>query len=61
MRNANTQDNHASNPSTWKAFFVAFLLLVVGFPITKANERLPTNYFTDFSKHQWVSMSPDGK
>ena len=61
MQNANTQDNHTENAPKWMAFFAAFLLFLVGVPMSKANERLPTNYFTDFTKHQSVSMSPDGK
>ena len=61
MQNANTQDNHIDNAPKWMAFFAAFLLFLVGVPMSKASERLPTNYFTDFTKHQSVSMSPDGK
>ena len=61
MQNANTRDNNIDNVPMWKAFFIAFVLQLVGLPISQASERLPTNYFTDFSKHQWVNMSPDGK
>ena len=52
MQNANTQDNHIDNAPKWMAFFAAFLLSLTGVPMSKASERLPINYFTDFSKHQ---------